>query len=90
MPGRPGSFHDGPRDVPPPEPRPRPRVAAWGLANGSGGAPQWKPPLDSEDANQQPLGARLGPGPSTPRDAPSTRPVRSLLGENSVDGLYLA
>ena len=78
MPGRAVTFRDGPRDGPPPEPRQRPRVAAWGLANGSGGAPQWKPPVEAEDANQQSLGARLGSGPSTPRDAPSARPVRTF------------
>jgi len=75
IPGRPDSVRDGPRDRPPPEPRARPRVAAWGLANGSGGAPQWKPPPEAEDPNQQPLDARLGSGPHTPREAPTSAPV---------------
>ena len=75
IPGRPDSVRDAPRDRPPPEPRARPRVAAWGLANGSGGAPQWKPPPEAEDPNQQPLGARLGSGPHTPREAPAPAPV---------------
>ena len=75
VPGRPDSVREGPRDRPPPEPRARPRVAAWGLANGSGGAPQWKPPPEAEDPNQQPLGARLGSGPHTPREAPTSAPV---------------
>ena len=80
VPGRPDNVRDGPRDRPPLEPRARPRVAAWGLANGSGGAPQWKPPPEAEDANQQPLGARLGSGPHTPRDAPaSSAQVHMLL-----------